>query len=870
MTLTPGTRLGPYEILSLIGAGGMGEVYEARDARLGRRVALKVLPAAEAGDERSRERLLHEARAAAQLDHPHICTVYEVGEQDGHAFIAMQLVEGDTLDRRIRRGPLSIAAIVHIARQVAEALAAAHARGIVHRDIKPQNVMISSGDYARVLDFGLAKSMTPADDSQDTVRRLTATGLVAGTVPYMSPEQLRGEPVDARSDIFSFGTLLYEMATRAHPFASGNSADTTSAILSRDPVSADFPAPPELRRIVRKCLEKDRDRRYQSTRDLVVDLDHFSRDDVAPPPVAAKRRVPWRAMAVAAAMIAIVGAFAYWRMTSGAPGATAGPPAIVQLTNFADSAVSPSLSPDGSMVTFIRDSQYFLGEGQIYVKTLPNGEPVQLTNDPHPKYGPTFSPDGQRIAFTMITDTGKFDTWVVPVTGGVPPARLLPNAAGLAWIDERHVVFSEIQPGSMLHMGVVTATEARGDARSIYLPAHERAMAHYSYPSPDRKWLIVVEMNKTGHFDPCRVLPFDGSSIGHQAGPQGECRLASWSPDGRTMYFGAEVAGARHLWRQAFPDGAPERIDLGAATEEEGVSIAPRGDGRWLVTSIGRRQSSLWLHRSDGDVPLSPEGESFLEPITSADGASLYFLSRRAAGQRLELKRMDIASRRLESLVPDYEVLDYDVSHDEKSIAFTTPGRDGTEVWIASIDRSSAPRRVVANASDVQFGAENDVVFVVREGTSNYLDRIGLDGTGRTRIDQAALLDAGVVSSDGRWAVEVTGPFTFRAIPVYGGGPPKPLCSDTCTFRWSRNGRWLYATWNQHGTDRTSAIPLRPGDAFPPAPEGTEDPLGVWLKLPGVRPLDNAEISAGPDPSVYVFRKVTQLTNLFRVPIGDQ
>jgi Tol biopolymer transport system component len=863
MTLVPGTRLGPYEILSLIGAGGMGEVYEAKDARLGRRVALKVLPAAEAGDERSRERLIQEARAAAQLDHPHICTVYEVGEQNGHAFIAMQLVEGETLDRRMRRGPLSIATIVGIARQVAEALAAAHARGIVHRDIKPQNVMISSGDYVRVLDFGLAKSMEPANDSQDTVRRLTATGLVAGTVPYMSPEQLRGEPVDARSDIFSFGTLLYEMATRAHPFAGGNSADTTSAILTRDPVAADFPAPPELRRIVRKCLEKDRDRRYQSTRDLVVDLDHFSRDDVPLAPAVSKRRVPWIPIGMAAAFLLAAGVFAYWRTAS--PSTS---PTPVQLTDFPDSAVSPSFSRDGTMVTFIRSTEYFMGPGQIYVKTLPNGEPLQLTNDPSPKYGPTFSPDGRRIAYTMIGDPVVFDTWTVPVTGG-PPTKLLPNAAGLAWIDDQHVVFGEIQAGTPFHMGIVTATESRGDARPIYLPAHERAMAHYSYPSPDGKWLIVVEMNRLHFFDPCRVLPVDGKSTGHQVGPQGQCLLAGWSTDGRTMYFSAEVAGARHLWRQAFPDGAVERIDLGAATEEEGVAIDP--NGRSLITSIGHHQSWLSLHGPDGDKLLSSEGEEFLQPITSADGAWVYFLSRRSAGQRLELKRMDIASRRLELLVPDREVIDYDLSRDEKWIAFTTPTRSGPEVWKAPIDHSIPAARVVANASDVQFGAHDDLIVVVREGTSNALERIDLDGR-RTHFDMTPGLDAGVVSSDGRWVIEMTGPFAIRAMPIYGGTPLNALCTnDPCQFRWSRKGDWLYATWTQRdGSDHTAAIPLRAGEAFPPAPAGTEDKLGAWLKLPGVRHLENADVSPGPDPSTYVFRKTTQLTNLFRVPIGRQ
>jgi serine/threonine protein kinase len=867
MPLPPGSRLGPYEIVSLIGAGGMGEVYEARDARLGRRVALKMLGAAEIGDERSRERLVQEARAAAQLDHPHICAVYEVGEQDGHAFIAMQLVEGETLDLRIRRGPMSTATIVAIARQVAEALAAAHARGIVHRDIKPQNVMVSSGDYVRVLDFGLAKSIAPAESSQETARQLTATGLIAGTVPYMSPEQLRGQPVDARSDIFSFGTMLFEMAARTHPFSSGNSADTTSAILTRDPVTADFSAPPELRRIVRKCLEKDRDRRYQSTRDLVVDLDHFSRDDVAPKPVAVERRMPWIMIGVAVAVLLAASAFGYWRMVNARALSPSSATPLVRLTNFTQSAVSPSLSVDGTMVTFMGGSEYFMGSGQIYVKTLPDGEPLKLTDDARPKYGPTFSRDGRRIAFTMIGDhPDEFDTWTVPVTGGERPTRLLPYAAGLTWIDDKHVLFGEIQTGSPFHMGLVTTTEARAEPRRIYLPEYERAMAHYSYLSPDGKSLLVVEMNRLKGFDPCRVMPFDASSTGHHVGPVGQCLLAGWSPDGRTMYFSAEVKGARHLWRQAFPDGVPERIDLDPTTEEEGVAVEPHG--RWLVTSIGSRQSSLSLHRPDGDEPLALEGQEFLQPITSNDGAWLYFLSRRSAGQKLELKRMEIASRRLESLVPDHEVIDYDVSHDEKWIAFTTPGPTGPEVWKAPLDRRVPPAMVVANASDVQFAAGNDLVFVVRGAASNSLERIGLDSANQKLIDATLGLDSGVVSNDGRWVIEKRGPFAFRAVSVYGDAPPKePLCADTCTFGWSRTRDWLYATWTERGAPKAAAIPLRRGEPFPPTPAGTDDPLGVWRKLPGVVRLDNADVSPSPDPLTYVFRTVTRLTNLYQVPI---
>lgn len=210
-----------------------------------------------------------------------------------------------------------------------------------------------------------------------------------------------------------------------------------------------------------------------------------------------------------------------------------------------------------------------------------------------------------------------------------------------------------------------------------------------------------------------------------------------------------------------------------------------------------------------------------------------------------------------------------DVSRDEKLIAFTTPGPNGPEVWKAPTDRSTGPTQVVTDASDVQFGAKNDLVFVNHKGTSNSLDRIGLDGTGRAQIDASPGLDRGIVSSDGRWVAEMTGPFAFQAIPVYGGAP-QALCVDTCSFQWSRDGKWLYAAWNERNQGRAAAIPLRSGQPFPPTPPGTEDPLKFWVSQPGVRPLANTDVSPASDPSVYVFRKETRLTNLYRVRIGGQ
>jgi serine/threonine-protein kinase len=267
-----------YRIIGKLGAGGMGEVYLAEDTELQRKVAIKFLKEKLGADDRTKSRLIREARAAAKLDHPNICSVYEVGEHDGRSFIAMQYVEGDTLDKRIKRGPLQLQEVLALAIQVADALSEAHSKGVIHRDIKPQNVMITSRRQAKVMDFGLAKvvqGQAPAGSTSETELLLTAPGAVLGTAPYMSPEQMKGEPLDSGSDVFSLGAVLYEMITGQRAFPGENNAEIISAVLSEQPASLARYAPDtpdELQRIVSKCLEKDRSQRYTSSHDLLVDL----------------------------------------------------------------------------------------------------------------------------------------------------------------------------------------------------------------------------------------------------------------------------------------------------------------------------------------------------------------------------------------------------------------------------------------------------------------------------------------------------------------------------------------------------------------------------------------------------------------------
>ena len=571
--------LGPYRIEAVIGKGGMGVVYRALDTRLSRPVAIKFL-FDDLADPAGRRRFQREAQMASSLNHPHILTVHDAGDFEGRQYLVTEFVDGGTLKDWAGAEKRAWPEIVELLVGVADGLAAAHAAGILHRDIKPANILVGSNGYAKLADFGLAKlEKRSTPDSRP--------GIILGTIAYMSPEQAAGRPVDARSDIFSFGVVLYELLAGRRPFEGDEDLQVLQTIIHGSHLPLGDEIPLALRAVVEKSLEKNPADRYQSMREMVVDLRLLTRRAI-PPPVL---RYKWMAGAFLLLAIAAAG-LTLLRLSRPVRHELTYTP----ITNFTDSAVAPALSPDGRMVAFYRSDTWFLSRDQIWVKVLPNGEPVQITQDNRTKYGLSFSPDGSRIAYTVGSG---WNTFTVPTLGG-ESRLLLSNAAGLTWLDERRVLFSEIRTG--LHMGVVTATENRSDHRTIYFPRDVRAMVHLSYASPDRKWALVVEMDPV--WQPCRVIPLDGSSDGHQVGPQGQCTAAAWSPDGKWMYFGAELEGNHHLWRQRFPKGEPEQITSGP-TEEAGVAVAP--DGRSLITSIGMRQSAVWIHDAQGERAISSE-----------------------------------------------------------------------------------------------------------------------------------------------------------------------------------------------------------------------------------------------------------------------
>ena len=550
-----------------------------------------------------------------------------------------------------------------------------------------------------------------------------------------------------------------------------------------------------------------------------------------------------------------------------------------QITNFTDSAVSPALSPDGRMVAFYRSDSWFLTPDQIYVKLLPDGEPVQLTNDPMLKYGLAFSPDGSRLAYTAYNAaTDEWKTFTVSPLGG-QPNQLLSNAAGLSWLDQRRVVFSEIETGA--HMGVVTASENRSEYRKVYFPQHQRTMAHFSYASPDRHWAIVIEMDPV--WQPCRLISLDGSAENRQVGPQGPCTSAAWSPDGEWMYFGSEVEGqGHHLWRQRFPEGQPEQITHGP-TEEDGVAMAP--DGRSIITSIGLHESALWVHDRGGDRALSSEGYVVPSSVRfSSNGKLLFYLMRRdSSSSSSELWRKDLESGHNEAALPGMSMTQYDLANDGKEVVFSTqpPGK-ASQVWLTHLDGSSPPRLIASSGERApHFGPDGQVVFQFTDGKANYIGQMKKDGSDLSRLLSYPISAFLAISPDRRW-IMVDEPLpnddSVRAIPI-GGGPSRRICA-WCFVAWSPDGKFFYVGLppsSQTSRGTTLAFPVPAGETLPKLPSlgirGPEDAKAI----PGTRFLDAAEVQAmalhawlispGPEPSVFAYVKTSTHRNLYRIPL---
>ncbi len=859
----------------------MGVVYRAEDSRLKRQVALKLLPAGLARDARAVARFRREAEAASALNHPNICTVYDIVEHQGEVCIVLELLEGESLRAALTRGPLSKERLLELALEIVDALDAAHAEGIVHRDIKPENLFITRRGHAKVLDFGLARYQAggPVEPGVATEAYLTEAGSVLGTVAYMSPEQARGETLDGRSDLFSLGAVLYEAATGRAPFSASSTATTFEAILNRMP---ELPGSvdPDLARLITRCLDKDRELRYQSAADLRAELKRLRRASepvAARPTVVAAPRGRRRSLAiglgavVTAALVPVLWLVARQLAAPGVPS----PRDFVQLTHFPDSVTQPALSADGRMLTFLRGPLTFVGHSQVYVKMLPDGEPAQLTRDEMWKMSPVFSADGSRIAYTVIAERTNWDTWTVPILGGTPQPWL-PNASGLVWLDRNRLLFSEIDRGR--HMGIITADESRANTRKIYFPAQEGGMAHRSYVSPDGASVLVVEMDEASRWLPCRLVPSDGRSTGRLVGPPGAaCTFAAWSPDGRWMYFTADAGDGYHVWRQRYPDGEAEQFTFGP-TEEEGLAFDP--DGASLITAVGLRQRAIRVRSGGGDQQISLEGYCMRPRFLDGGRKVCYEVAPSAAAvfsSGTEVWVADLVSGRNEPLLPGFRVLYKAVSADGR-IAVVARGEDGkNRIWLGRLDRRSPPRALPrGEAHMVEFGPDGQLLATLSEGNQQFLFWIDEDGSGLRKVHRMPIGELHRPSPDGRWisvlAPHPTGETGFGeyAIPT-DGSTPVPICHVPCYAKWAPDGRFLYVSfpsgymsWGAGG--RTYILPTDPETRLPSLPPGGLGSEAEAAAL-AVGVLEMADVDPGSTLDVYVYSKEEVQRNLYRIPL---
>jgi Tol biopolymer transport system component len=657
MPLSSGSRLGPYQVVAPLGAGGMGEVYRARDTRLNRDVAIKVLPELFATDPERLDRFNREAQVLASLNHPHIAHIHGIEESAGTLALVMELVEGETLADRIARGAIPLDEAMPIARQIADALEAAHERGIVHRDLKPANVKVTPDGTVKVLDFGLAKALDASGSSSGidamnsptlTVRGATAAGVILGTAAYMSPEQARGKSVDKRADIWAFGCVLYEILTGRRPFDGDTVTDVLAAIVTREPDWGALPpaVPPSVRHVLTRCLVKDPRNRLRDIGEARVLL-------AGAPPIAGAvvRRTgvpPWWYAAAAGAVIAAAtgGYFMARRSVIAAPRALI--TSFAQLTDHPGVERQPTISPDGKTVVYVSAVR---GNSDLYLLRVGGRKAILLTEDSSADdYAPAFSPDGARIAFRSERAGGGI--FVMEATGesvrrvtdaGHDP-RWSPNGRELLVADERVAdPMSRALNSVMWAVSVKDGTRRRivkGDAVGGRWSPSGRRIVYWGIQNAPQRDIAIVAADGSEAESP-RWITNDAAVDWSP----------TWSPDGRYVYFGSSRGGTMNLWRIAVDEDSGRVLAQPEPVTTPGPwsgSFEFTADGRSLAYADLDERTTIWSAGFDpvaGTLTSPPRqalhGRAIQSIDLSRDGQTVVFSQRGQPWEALGVVRVD-------------------------------------------------------------------------------------------------------------------------------------------------------------------------------------------------------------------------------------
>ncbi|HEX5855616.1 MAG TPA: protein kinase [Thermoanaerobaculia bacterium] len=815
--LSPGLRLGPYEILAPLGAGGMGEVFRARDTRLGRQVAVKILPEVVAGDARRVTRFETEARALAALSHPNILGIHDFGQSDGRLYAVTELLDGETLRERMSGEPLAWRKAAETSAEIADGLASAHAAGIVHRDLKPENVFITSDGRVKILDFGLAKVVEPVSEEAVTLTSpaggaVSVDGQVVGTLLYMAPEQLRGRRVDGRTDIFALGCVLFEMLSAKRPFTGATQADTISVILHGEPLALESAAgaiPPGLKRIVRRCLEKRPEDRFDTAHDLALALRSISEDQE--PAVVVVSRVPpasparrWIAGTfIASAALAGLLVLPKWPRT---PVETAarendwGPPR--QITSAPGWEAEPAFSPDGTLVAYSAGAS---GNADIWVVDPDGGEPLRLTDGPAENRKPTWFPDGRSLAF-VSTRAGAASAWKVSRLGGSP--SLLVEQADTPAIspDGTRIAFTRRGPSGSPRIWVAPLADLSHAER---LTGDEDGHWGHMDPawSPDGMlvcysafrdlWLVSAGGGRA------RKLTHDGKAD----------REPDFSPDGKFVFFSSLRSNPQSVWKVALSGGAPERIEPGTGTANH-PSLSR--DGRRLVfSSLAADRDVVVADRKTGTVCRIASSRDDETPAIAPDGSAVAYVSNRLGTYDLWLDSLEAGHtgkrppRRLTSLDPGPATPVF--SPDGHWIAFFRVVGGQRDIWAAPVSGGAPVPLVESPAQDIHPAYAPDsarLAFVSDRSGQDHVWilplRTGLPAGEPWRLTDGEMADMYPVwSPDGGRIAFLRGEEVW-AVEVQPGAAPRRITvgAEAHHLAWESDGAALLVT----GLFRTTAL----------------------------------------------------------------